>query len=73
MPHHGERVFVRPRHGLLVQRGDGLYQQYLAKEGQEVTWDPFLEARYSDGSISIVDEKAEPVAPPSIAQGEVHG
>lgn len=72
MPNYGERVLVRPRHGLQVQRGDGLYQQYIAQEGQEVTWDAFLEARYHEGSIEVVVPMAAPEGSEAAPASEVH-
>lgn len=54
-PINGERVFVRPRHGLQVQRGDGIYQQFIAKDGQEVVWDSYLEARLQEGAIELAE------------------
>jgi len=60
MPHHGDRVFVRPsRPTEQVQRGEGLYGQFIAPEGQEVVCDGFISARLTDGSLIVCDPPAE--------------
>lgn len=68
MPNIGDRVLVRPRGALQVQRGEGLYGQVIPQEGMECTWDDFLEARQGEGCIEIVQQAAPaPVeGPPAI-------
>lgn len=51
-PRIGERVYVRPSNpAVRVQRGDGLYTQFLPAEGAEVLWDEFLHRRLCEGAI----------------------
>lgn len=51
-PQNGERVHVIPTPGMKVQRGENMYGQFLAPDGQEVLWDEFLHARLAEGAIS---------------------
>ena len=60
MPNIGDRVFVRPRGALQVQRGEGLYGQCIPKAGMECTFDDFLAARQDAGEIEIVEPKQAP-------------
>lgn len=65
MPNIGDRVQVRPRHGLQVQRGEALYGQVIPQDGMECTWDDYLEARQGEGCIEIVQQAAPaPAIPP---------
>lgn len=60
LPTIGQRVYVRPSDPAVpVQRGDGLYGQMIAPEGQECVWDHFLSQRLAEGSISL-----RPLRPP---------
>lgn len=63
MPQNGDRVFVRPRHGLQVQRGEGLYGQFIPAEGMYVMFDDFIAARIGDGSLHVVEPEAEASVP----------
>lgn len=52
-PRMGERVVARPTNPRVpVQRGAGLFGQFLPPEGQEVLWDQFLHQRLAEGSIA---------------------
>lgn len=54
-PKLGESVFVRPTNpAVRVQRGAGLYGQFLAPAGQLVRWDEFLERRMHEGALELV-------------------
>ncbi len=75
MPRIGDRLVVRPRHGLQVQRGADLFGQVLPQEGQEVTWDHYLEGRHQAGEIELGPEhyaghRPAAVAPASAAPEE---
>lgn len=62
MPNIGDRVHAKPRSGLQVQRGDGLYTQMLPPEGQEVLWDDYLQRRCDEGALTVSEcAPAEPV------------
>ena len=51
-PKHGERAIARPMNPLVpVQRGDNLFGQMLARDGQEVVWDDYLDLRFDEGAI----------------------
>lgn len=75
MPNIGDRVYVRPRPGHQVQRGAGLYGQFLPDDGMEVLWDEFHQARANDGSMLVGQAPAAPapapVADPAPAADEV--
>jgi len=60
-PKLGDRVFVCPAPGHSVQRGDGLFGQFIPPDGMECTWDGFLEQRQMEGAIRV---QAPPVAAP---------
>ena len=60
MPNIGDRVFVRPRGALQVQRGEGLYGQCIPRGGMECTFDDFLAARLDAGEIEIVEAEQAP-------------
>lgn len=52
-PRIGERVRVRPANpSIAVQRGEGLYGQFLPPDGQECLWDEFLHRRLCEGSVT---------------------
>lgn len=52
-PAIGERVHVRPTNpSIRVQRGEGLYGQFLSPSGQECIWDEFLHRRLCEGAIA---------------------
>lgn len=52
-PRTGERVHVRPSNpSVPVQRGDGLFGQFLPPQGQECLWDDFLHRRWCEGSVT---------------------
>lgn len=68
MPKIGDRVHVCPAPGLQVQRGAGLYGQFLAPDGQEVTWDEFHEARQAAGELFLSKPKQAPPVDPSEVQ-----
>lgn len=51
-PQNGERVLVIPTPGMKVQRGENMYGQFLAPDGQEVLWDEFLHRRLNEGALS---------------------
>jgi hypothetical protein len=52
-PRDGERVFVRPScPGVRVQRGEGLFGQFLPDAGMECLWDQYLHQRLREGAIS---------------------
>lgn len=66
-PQIGERVFVRPTNpSVRVQRGEGLYGQFLPVEGLECLWDDFLHCRLAEGVIEWrpVELRPLPVEPP---------
>lgn len=71
-PQMGERVHVRPANPAVpVPRGAGL--QLLAADGQECTWDAFLQRRHEEGAVLLSDEfyqdreaaRRESAAPPA--------
>lgn len=64
MPNIGDRVHVRPRGALQVQRGDNLFGQVLPAEGMDCVWDDYLQARMQEGAIEVV-EQGPPVAAPT--------
>lgn len=61
-PKLGDRVYVCPTPGHNVQRGDGLFGQFIPPEGMECTWDIFLEQRRAEGAVRL---QAPPQAPPA--------
>lgn len=61
MPSLGERVFVRPGPGLVVQRAHGTFGQFLDPSGQEVMWDQAHQAQLDRGEILV---SAPPVRAP---------
>lgn len=61
-PQIGERVYVRPTNpSVRVQRGDGLYGQFLPADGQECIWDPFLHCRLAEGVIEWRPLESKPM------------
>lgn len=56
----GDRVFVMPAKGELVQRGADLFDQFLPQAGAWVVWDSFHVARIRDGSIVMTKCPGDP-------------
>ncbi len=50
-PQDGERVHVQPN-GRKVQRGEHMYGQFIASEGEELLWDQYLHQRLTEGAIT---------------------
>lgn len=51
-PQPGQRVIARPANpAVRVQRGENLFGQFLAPQGQEVLWDEFLQRRAEEGAV----------------------
>lgn len=63
-PAIGERVRVFPMSlQVPVQRGDGLFGQFLPAGGAEVLWDSFLHRRLHEGAIRWEPLAEQPAAP----------
>lgn len=56
-PEIGDRVYVKPSPGEMVQRGANMFEQFLPPAGAWVIWDSFHVSRLCDGSI-------RPTSPP---------
>lgn len=52
----GDRVKVKPRHGLKIQRSESAFGQFLPSEGGEVVLDAFLMARIDCGEVEICND-----------------
>lgn len=52
----GDRVKVKPKQGLKVQRSESAFGQFLPPEGGEVLVDSFLMGRIDCGELEIVDD-----------------
>ena len=62
-PKIGERVRVFPMSlQIPVQRGDGLFGQFLPAGGAEVLWDSFLHRRLHEGAIRWEPLAEQPAA-----------
>lgn len=53
MPSLGERVFIRPAPGLVIQRAQGAFGQFLDSSGQEVVWDTHHQASLDRGEVLL--------------------
>lgn len=55
---------MRPASAERIQRGAGLFGQFLPDDGAEVVWDEFHAARLQDGSIRLGPKKPAQDVPP---------
>lgn len=63
-PQIGERVRILPL-GRKVQRGEAMYGQFIAEQGEELLWDPYLHMRWTEGAIAWEPLKQKAPAEPA--------